>query len=74
MLFALAAIKRDITEFGQRPLTAEDFSRACRRLKVKAHTIPLGLDGFYMFMKRGGAHIYISSRLRGLAWLYVAWH
>jgi Zn-dependent peptidase ImmA (M78 family) len=74
MLFAFAAVKRVIPGFGERPLTAEDFYRICRRLKVKAHTIPLRVDGFYMFTPRGGAHIYINSRLRGLRWLYVAWH
>lgn len=74
MLLALAAIKRVMPRFGERPLTAEDFYRACRRLKVKVHTIPLRVDGFYMFTPRGGAHIYVNSRLYGLRWLYVAWH
>ncbi|HEX3560403.1 MAG TPA: ImmA/IrrE family metallo-endopeptidase [Pyrinomonadaceae bacterium] len=74
MNLALAAIKRALPDFGERPFTAEDFRRACRRLKVKAHTIPLNVDGFYMFTKRGGAHIYINARLCGLRWLYVAWH
>jgi Zn-dependent peptidase ImmA (M78 family) len=74
MLSALAAIKRVIPGFGERPLTAEDFYHACRRLKVKVHTIPLRVDGFYMFTPRGGAHIYVNSRLYGLRWLYVAWH
>lgn len=74
MLLALATIKRVIPGFGERPLTAEDFYRACRRLRVKGHTIPLRVDGFYMCTPRGGAHIYVNSRLNGLRWLYVAWH
>jgi Zn-dependent peptidase ImmA (M78 family) len=74
MLLALAAIKRVIPGFGERPLMAEDFYRACRRMRVKVHTIPLRVDGFYMFTPRGGAHIYVNSRLHGLRWLYVAWH
>lgn len=74
MNLALAAIKQVLPDFGERPLTANDFYKACRRLKVKAHSIPLGVDGFYMFTMRGGAHIYVNSRLYGLPWLFVGWH
>lgn len=74
MLLALAAIKRVIPRFEERPLTAEDFNRVCRRLRVKVHSIPLRVDGFYMFTPRGGAHIYVNSRLYGLRWLHIAWH
>src|SRR5437764_13830 len=73
MLLALTAIKRAIPDFNKRPLTAEDFRRACRRLKVSVHEIPLVVDGFYMFTM-GRAHIYINIRLRGMRWLLTAWH
>lgn len=74
MNLALAAVKRVLPGFGERPLTADDFRAACRRTRVAAHSIPLRVDGFYMFTRRGGAHIYVNSRLRSLPWLYVAWH
>jgi Zn-dependent peptidase ImmA (M78 family) len=74
MQFALAAIKQVIPDLNKRPLTAEDFYRVCRRLKVKVHELPLrGIDGFYMVF-RGKGHIYLDSRLRGVRWLMTAFH
>lgn len=78
MLLALAMIKRLIPEWNERPLTEADFWRICRRLKgdrkVKVHEIPLSVPGFYMSSPYGGAHIYINSKLRGMAWLLAAFH
>ena len=74
MLLALAAFKRAVPRFGERPLTPDDFGVACLRTRVAAHSIPLRVEGFYMFTRRGGAHIYVNASLRGPRWLYVAWH
>ncbi|MDQ3918113.1 MAG: ImmA/IrrE family metallo-endopeptidase [Acidobacteriota bacterium] len=74
MILALATIKRLIPEWNERPLTAADFYRLCRRFKVKVHSIPLRVPGFYMYSRRYGAHIYVNSKLRGVAWLLAAFH
>jgi hypothetical protein len=78
MLLAFAMIKSFIPEWNQRPMTEADFWRICRRLKghrkVKVHEIPLSVPGFYMSTPHGGAHIYINSNLRGMAWLLAAFH
>jgi Zn-dependent peptidase ImmA (M78 family) len=74
MFLALAAVSRAVPGFGVRPLTSEDLARACRRLKVKAHTMPLRVDGFYMFTRRGGARFYVNGNLGELRRLYVGWH
>ena len=52
MHLALAAFKLAVPCFGERPLTPDDFGVACLRTRVAAHSIPLRVEGFYMFTRR----------------------
>ncbi len=59
--------------FNDRPITENDFWRACKREKVIVKEMPLMVNGYYQF-KRGRHYILLNNRLSGLTWLHTAFH
>ena len=70
----LANLRKQLPSWwNKRAPTEEDFYRICRRENIKVHEIPLRVPGYYMvYMSK--RFIIINSALRGVRWLYVAFH
>lgn len=73
MQLTLTKIREVFPHFNERPVTEEDFWRACKRLKIVVRQIPLTVNGYYN-RRRGRDYIIINSNLAGLPWLFTALH
>src|SRR6476620_11565914 len=59
--------------WNERPLTAEDFHRLCRRFRINVVEMPISVRGFYYRVK-GRDHIAVDSRLSEVEKLAVMFH
>ncbi|MBX3266384.1 MAG: ImmA/IrrE family metallo-endopeptidase [Acidobacteria bacterium] len=71
--FSLSRIREVFPEFNKRPITENDFWRACKRFRIIVKQLPLSVDG-YCERRRGRYYILINSRLTGYKWLHTALH
>jgi len=59
--------------WNERPLTAADFDRLCRRFRISVVEMPISVRGFY-YRVQGRDHIAVDSRLGDLEKLSVMFH
>lgn len=59
--------------WNERALTEPDFYRICRRERIAVEELPLSVRGFYG-TTGGRRFIAIDNRLRGVRWLFTAYH
>lgn len=73
MLFFLDKIAKLKCKWNEKPLTADDFHRLCRRHKVIVEEMPLRVSGFY-YCLLGKHYIAVNSRLHPERKLFVMFH
>lgn len=73
MKLLLESARRHFPDFNRRALSLEDFTSFCRRNRIKVHSIPLLVPGFFM-LTGGRPHLYVDDGRRGVTWLHAALH
>lgn len=69
----LSRILETFPNFNLKPITENDFWRACKKRKVIVIQLPLLVNGYYE-RRRDKDYILINDRLTGLPWLHTALH